>query len=245
MELSLPDVWTKVKVFPASIQGKGTGYIPGLLANALNTGEAEMGEGAAADVLVGEDRIGDIEIQVQHNAKHQGEPGYFNGAINVTALPGVKSDDDAGRISGTAIREAIAADDKESVRKMLDPHLAQSAEFEGIYNEMREAMKRAGLIKEMSAGAMGTTVGDTRTGRWGTSAWSNYNPRNNSKDDPVYQAMLRSPSTRMLNMTNSGTPNDHMPGQDVLNQRDEDEQDISEPTDLGEAVLEIIRKTLS
>ena len=245
MELSLPDVWTKVKVFPATIQGKGTGYIPGLVANAAASGEAGVQERGSVDVLVGEDRVSGIETQVAHNNKRQGEPGYYNGVLTVSALPGVKNDDDADRISGTVVREALARDDKESVRKLLDPHLAQSAEFEGVYAQLREAMKRAGLIQEMSAGAMGTTVGDTRTGRWGTSAWSNYNPRNNDRDDPVFQAMMRSPSTRMLSMTNSGTPNDHMPGQDSLDQRPEDEQDFSKPTDLDEAVFDIIRKSLS
>jgi hypothetical protein len=247
MELSLPDVWTKLKVFPASIQGKGTGYIPGLVANAANSGKAELPQAGAVDVLVGADRLKDIQTQAAHNAQHQGQPGYYTGVINAQALPDVKNDDDAGRISGTAVREALARDDKESVRKMLDPHLVSSPDFEDIYQQLREALRSAGLLGEGgSAGAMGTTVGDTRIGRFGGSAWSSYNPRNNDDDDPVWSAMSRSPSSRMLQMNYSGVPNDHMPGQDSLDDEDGDEQqDLSKPSDLGEAVLDTIARLLA
>jgi hypothetical protein len=261
MELSLPDVWSKVKVFPASIQGKGTGYIPGLIANAAASGEASIPMQGSVAVLVGEDRLDDITKQVAHNSQHMGEPGYYDGTITAQGLPDVRSDDDAGRISGTRVREALAKGDRDSVARMLDPRLVQSPEFESVFAQMREEMRRTGLLtkmteaimNEMGMGASETGPGATRGGRHGAGSWSSFNPRGAFLDDEeedgdhlnpgtkmapgadmVYQQMLRSPSTRMLNMANHGTANDHIPGQDVLDQKDDEEQDLPKPSDLGD-----------
>jgi len=251
MELSLPDVWSKIKVFPASIQGKGTGYIPGLIANAAASNQAAIPENGSITVLVGQDRVADIQTQAQHNSQHQGEPGYYSGVVDVQALPDVKNDDDAGRISGTRLREAIALNKIEDVKKMLDPHLAQNAEFEQIYVQMRDEMKRWGLVREiiegiineLGMGAMDGGPGATRGG--GTSGWSRAILAKDMTGDEIYNQLLRSPSTRMLPMTNKGTPNDHLPGQDVLDQRDEDEVGLGDPTDLSDAIVRVISRMLS
>jgi len=252
MKASLPDVWSKVKVFPATIQGKGTGYIPSLIANASATGEAEIPMDGSVDVLVGEDRLKDQQTQAKHNEAHKGEQGYYPGMINVTALPGVKNDDDAGRISGTRVREALAKNDQHSVMKMLDPHLANGPEFAVVYKELRDQMKKTGaanefitrtintVISELGMGGNETGPGATRGG--GTSGWSRAILARDMTGEEIYQQMNKSPSTRMLQMANHGTPNDHLPGQDSLDQRIEDEQDASKPTDLGELVVKSLQK---
>ena len=250
MELSLPDVWSKIKVFPATIQGKGSGYIPSLVANAAASKEASIPQDGAITVLVGEDRLQDYKTQVLHNAQHQGEPGYYTGVIDVQVLPGVKNDDDAGRISGTRVREAIAINKSEEVKKMLDPHLSQSGDFEAVYVQMRDEMKRSGLVREiiesiineLGMGAADGGPGATRGG--GTSGWSRAILARDMTGDEIYNQLLRSPSTRMLPLTNHGTPNDHLPGQDVLDQRDDDEQDHNQPTDLSDAVVKVINTVL-
>lgn len=252
MELSLPDVWNKVKVFPATIQGKGTGYVPGLVANASASGQAGIGEGGAVTVLVGEDRLADIQKQAENNRKHRGEPGFFDGALEVVALPGVKNDDDAGRISGTKLREALARGDQEAVRGMLDSRLAQSAEFEAVYGRLRDEMRSAGLVQEIAeavinelgGGAAETGPGATRGGSFGTSGWSRAALAKDMTGDELFQQMSRSPSTRMLPLDHSGTPNVNLPGTDSLDQRDEQEQDQNQPTDLKDCITRAIEKML-
>ena len=143
---------------------------------------------------------------------------------------------------------------------MLDPHLAQSPEFAAIVQQLRDDMRRMGLlskmaeavIAELGMGALETGPGATRGGRHGGSSWSAFNPRGAFLDDEedednlnpstkmapgadmVYLQMLRSPSTRMLNMTNRGSPNDHIPGEDLLDQKSSSEKDSAIPTDLGD-----------
>lgn len=241
MEASLPDVWSKVKVFPATIQGKGTGYIPSLIANAAASGMSEIPMDGAVDVLVGQDRLKDQQTQAKHNEAHKGEPSYYPGVINVAALPDVKNDDDAGRISGTKIREALTKNDEQAVKRMLDPHLANGPEFANIYKELKDQMMGGGLateiveavINELGSGAQ--DGGGARQG--GSSGWSRAILARDMTGEEIYQQMNRSPSTRMLAMANHGVPNDHLPGQDALNQTDEDEQDAHKPTDLGEMIV--------
>jgi cytidyltransferase-like protein len=247
MEASLPDVWSKIKVFPATIQGKGTGYIPGLIANAAASGMAEIQMDGSVDVLVGQDRVKDQETQAKHNEAHKGEKGYYPGIITVAALPDVKNDDDAGRISGTRLREAITNGDEQSVKKMLDPHLADGPEFANIYKELKDQMARfSGITKEIvetvinELGSGAQDGGAARQG--GASGWSRAILARDMTGEEIYQQMNKSPSTRMLQMANHGTPNDHLPGQDALDQSYEDEQDAKKPTDLGEfLVREIMR----
>lgn len=251
MELSLPDVWSKIKVLPATIQGKGTGYIPGLLANAAEAGET-VRQGGAVSVLVGKDRLPAIQKQAQHNQQHSGEPGYYQGQFDVYALEDVANDDDAGRISGTRVRQALVDDDKDAVMSMLDPHLSKGSDFSQIYLELRGELKSAGFLKDAAdavieaVGAAGMNMGPGPQGgrSGGTSGWSRAILAKDMTGDEIYQQMLRSPSTRMLPLDHHGTPNDHLPGQDSLDQRDSSEQDRNKPTDLGEVVSGMIRRKL-
>ena len=250
MEMSLPDVWSKVKVFPATIQGKGTGYVPGLIANASASGAAAISGDDVVNVLVGEDRVEDQKKQAINNNSHKGEAGYYNGIINVSALPGVKNDDDAGRISGTRVREALSKNDRTAVSQMMDPHLAQNPEFASVYEDMRKQLSKFGLaneiveavIAELGMGGAEGGPGATRGG--GSSGWSRAVLAKDMTGDEMFNQMLRSPSTRMLPMAHHGVPNSNLPGIDVLNQEDDTERDISKPTDLGEVIQQALTQLL-
>jgi cytidyltransferase-like protein len=227
MRASLPDIWSKLEIYPAS---------------------------------------GDLRSSAAALSGKSGSTMNQESNVIFQRMPGGDSDDDStGQISGKRALEALQDDEKDSVRKMLDPHVSsQEAQFEELYGRMRRALGAAGDktvevvtdspvpvrdgdLNEMGAGAMATTVGDTRTGRHGGSAWSSYNPRNKGADGDLYfQQMLRSPSTRMLDMTNSGTPNDHMPG-DYLDHHLDDPNDpdtpkeLKDPTDLSDMIVRRLR----
>lgn len=251
MEKSLPDVWSKVRVYPASIQEKGTGYIPGLVANVSQAGELDPKQ--PVTVLVGEDRIAAIRQQVEHNNKHMGEPGYYTGTIEAEALPGVKNDDDAGRISGTRLRAAIMKDDRKEIKKMLDPHLVSDpGSFEELLVKMADDMKKTrvsveaiveDVIQELGMGGLETGVGFTKGGAWGSSGWSRAILAGDEDGDEMFQQMLKSPSTRMLPMANHGTPNSDLPGINRV-EGEPNEDELRQPTDLDEAIMRVFRRHL-
>jgi nicotinamide mononucleotide adenylyltransferase len=187
--------------------------------------------------------------------------------------------DNVGDISGARVRDALLGDEKDQVAKMFDPSIYMGAHFDKMYERLRSELAAAGNkpaetitdapvpptdINEMSAGAMSTGIGDTRTGRHGGSAWSSFNPRSAFIDDrdeddedinpptkvapgagEQYQQMTRSPN-RMLDMANPGTPDNHTPGEELehhLDDGDDEERPETkkDPTDLSE----IIRNRLS
>jgi len=169
------------------------------------------------------------------------------------------------QISSKRIMDALLDDEREMVRKMLDPHVStEPATFEQIYARMRKELKGDGQkpvevvtdapapapeqLSELGMGALETGQGYTRGGAFGHSAWSGYNPRNKDMDgDNHYQQMLRSPSTRMLDMTNPGVPDSHTPGE-FLDQHLDDPDDpdrertIKDPTDLSDMIIRRIRR---
>lgn len=258
MEKSLPDVWTKIRVYPARIQDRGTGYVPGLIANVAQAGDLDPRQ--PVTILVGEDRIGAVKQQVEHNKKYEGQPGYFLGSMDVEALPGVKSDDEAGRISGTRVRKAIADGNRKEVVRLLDPHLVSDpGALEELLATMESEMKRHGpapkpkmaleaiveeVIAELGMGGLETGAGWSRGGAWGSSGWSRAVLAGDEDGDEVYQQMMRSPSTRMLPMANPGTPNSDLPGQNRVDREEDQADDLSDPTDLGEAVERAILNVL-
>jgi hypothetical protein len=110
------------------------------------------------------------------------------------------------------------------------------ARFSGITKEIVET-----VINELGSGAQ--DGGAARQG--GASGWSRAILARDMTGEEIYQQMNKSPSTRMLQMANHGTPNDHLPGQDALDQSYEDEQDAKKPTDLGEMVFNAAKKMLT
>jgi hypothetical protein len=119
------------------------------------------------------------------------------------------------------------------------------------------------IIREMGMGGSGTGRGYEGGGRGGSGSWSGYNPRGNFLDhdeeddediaalnpstEPApgapqeYQQLARSPSTRMLPMGNHGHPNSDLPSVNKIEGEDDEDQ-LRDPTDLGEAILNILRK---
>jgi cytidyltransferase-like protein len=246
MKESLTDVWAKLEVYPAQVAGKGTGYVPGLLSWVGQSGQSSVTPGAAVNVLVGEDRLGEVQKQIAHNKQHMQEDGYFKGVLEVSALPGVKNDDDAGRISGTRVREALARGDRESVKKMLDPRVSSDeAKFEEMYAKMRGELQTMGLVEqvteavlaEVGMGALETGVGGSRNGGWGSSAWSRaWLAQDEGDAESMYQKAMGSP-TRMLPMNNHpiDKPNAPLPGENSI--EDDLNDHLEDPTDLDEAII--------
>jgi cytidyltransferase-like protein len=250
MEKSLPDVWSKIRVYPASIQNKGTGYIPGLIANVSQANELNPKQ--PVTVLVGADRLAAVKQQVEHNNKHMGEPGYYTGTIEVEMLPNVKNDDDAERISGTRLRAAIANGDRKEIKRMFDAHLVSDpAAFEEILVKMAKDLKGKPkvsvesiveeVIAELGMGAMETGAGFTKGGAWGSSGWSRAILAGDEDGDEMFQQMLKSPSTRMLPMANHGTPNSDLPGINRV-EAEPNNDELREPTDLDEVILRVLRR---
>lgn len=268
MEASLKDIWSKLEIYPAQINGKGSGYIPGLASWVAQNYQSTLNGNSNVTVFVGEDRFEDIQQQLQHNQAHRMEPGYFQGNITVQPLKGVSLDDDnAGRISGTRVREALLNDEKDQVRKMLDPNVStEPAVFEELYTQMRRELGATGSkpvetitdapvagpqpeeLKEMGMGALETGVGWTRGGSWGSSGWSRAVLAKDMTGDEIYQQSLRAGQNRMLDMTNPGTPNDHMPGEELDHHLDGDDEDApktqKEPTDLSDMIQRHLRKLM-
>jgi len=220
MHASLPDIWDRLEIYPAA---------------------------------------GDIGRSISSRADRPGSTLHNNSRV-------VQMPSDEGNMSGKRVVEALQDDDKDMVRKMLDPHVStQEARFEELYGRLRRAVSASGKdtvevvtdapvpehrpdgIDEMSAGAMATTIGDTRTGRHGGSAWSSYNPRNKAPDgDTIFQQMLRSPTTRMLDMTNPGVPDNHTPGEELDHHIDDPAdpdcpEELSDPTDLSDMIIRRMR----
>jgi cytidyltransferase-like protein len=154
MKASLPDVWRKIEVYKATFGGKNSGYVPGILADVVGKGKSSLKGDTAVEILVGPDRFEQMKQQVaraqEFKASGKEETAFDPDLAVVKALPGVKNDDDTDRISGTRLRIALSKDDKEAVKKMLDPHLVSNVTlFEDVYEDLRrELTKSGGVVKE-------------------------------------------------------------------------------------------------
>jgi len=145
MKNSLPDVFSKIEVHKAEFEGKSSGYIPGILSDISINKKSSIQGDTAFEILVGDDRVQEIQKQMDHarQSKMRGTQLYFDpDMVIVKTLPGVKNDDEAGRVSGTSLRAAILKGDKESAKKLVDPHLVSNpADFESLYVRMEKELK--------------------------------------------------------------------------------------------------------
>jgi len=153
MKKSLPDVFSKLEIHKAEIEGKGSGFIPGIISELVGMGKTKLTPDTAFHVLVGEDRIETIKKQfdLAKNAReNKGIAFNFDlDAVMIQALPDVKNDDDSGRVSGTKVREALASDNKEEVKKLMDPHLVSNeSDFEKIYSELKNQLSASQPVKK-------------------------------------------------------------------------------------------------
>jgi cytidyltransferase-like protein len=149
MEMSLPDVEPKLEVYKAEVDGKATGYLPGILNRIIVDKNSSVEYDTAITILVGPDRYDDVKRMVSTAKKGDGQ--YFDpGLAVVEKMPDVTNDDQAGRISGTQVRAALVANKKDQVGQLLDPHvLSDKTAFDDIYQRMRDEMSRFVQLREL------------------------------------------------------------------------------------------------
>ena len=140
MKASLPDIFSKLEVHKTMV-----GYLPKVLSDlAINTSSVVEGD-SGVTLLVGPDRFEEVKKQFERAAasKEQGkEESFFDpGLVKVDKLDPVKLAGEEERISGTRFREALLADDRETVKKMVDSHLVSNEpEFEKMYTRLKEEL---------------------------------------------------------------------------------------------------------
>jgi hypothetical protein len=136
---SLPDMQARVEIHPAEIDGKSSGYVPGLLGNLIDQGDSVMKSGTAVTIVVGSDRISDMRRMLSRPQ----EPGMsFDPSLAVVEEMPDQSTSEGGRVSATAVRTSLLENDKKKVSQLMDPHLvSNSDEFSSIYRRMRKEMK--------------------------------------------------------------------------------------------------------
>ena len=144
MKKSMPDIMSKLEIYKAQMDGKNSGYIPGVLSDIIKNNSTSIDGGAAFQILVGQDRLQDVQKQIEHakKAKEQGTESNFDPNLaTVGAISDVKNDDDVDRVSGTRVRDAIVQDQRDVVKSLLDPHLVSNpADFEEIYAELKKQL---------------------------------------------------------------------------------------------------------
>lgn len=154
MKASLPDVWRKLEVYKATSGGKNSGFVPGILSDVAGKGSALKGD-TACEILVGPDRFEQMKQQIDRSKEYKAQGKAADSNFDpdlavVKMLPGVKNDDDTDRISGTRLRQALAKDDRNAVKSMLDPHVTSNqATFESIYKDLKDELaKNEGPLRE-------------------------------------------------------------------------------------------------
>lgn len=190
MHRSLPDVGSKVEIHRAEAGGKATGFIPEIVSQMVRDGNSSIKAGSAINILVGRDRFPEIKGQLDRARSYisgGGDLEFDPDLAVVKQIADVQSDDDAGRVSGTKLREALARDDKESVRSMMDSHMISNpSDFEKIYQRLRDEMPKVGpqklgeldqviedVLHEASPGVNMMGPSSTQVGmKAGSSAWS-------------------------------------------------------------------------
>ncbi len=180
MKRSLPDVSSKLEVYKAEFDGKASGYLPGVLGSIIKDENSSIEMGTAVNILVGPDRFEEVKKQIEHAVKYKesGKEVFFDPAMaTVRKIEGVTDDDTAERVSATQVRQALADNDTESLKKLLDPHLMSvEADFEKVVGDMqrelgeipgqKKAVKKESLTEDLAAigeaGVMGL-LADTAT----------------------------------------------------------------------------------
>jgi hypothetical protein len=97
---------------------------------------------------------------------------------------------------------------------------------ESVNLALRDVIVEA-VMSEMGMGALETGVGGTRTGSYGSSAWSRGEKYGDMTGDEMFQHLQRSRDS--LKMANHGSPNTSLPGFNPFGEKDGG----NEPTDLG------------
>lgn len=147
MKASLPDIANKLEVHKAEWEGKESGFLPGVLSEILADDESTtLQKDYAVNVVVGEDRYKDVLNQIESAkklVKNGRELNLDPSLINVQKMERTVDGEDVKGVSATKVRDALIRDDKESVEKMLDPHvISNPSQFERLYNDLKKEMER-------------------------------------------------------------------------------------------------------
>lgn len=153
MKKSLKDVMPKIETYKSEWDGKPSGFLPGVLNDIIGDHNSSIEPKTAVNILVGPDRFDSMNRMMQSAGKHSDKLQHLDPSLfTVSKLPGVKTNiDDDDRISATSVRDALAANDKQAVEKMLDPHVTSNpAGFDSIYNDLRKELGRTTKVQELT-----------------------------------------------------------------------------------------------
>lgn len=149
IRLSLPDIEDRIEVRKAEVDGKQNAFLPALIGRVVTETDSILGPDTVANILVGPDRYEDIKRQFESAADSELD-GFDPTKFTVQKVEEL-SDDDGSRVSGTSIRDAIAADNKEAVKKLLDPHVStDETKFNDLFEKMSAELssKKESLVRE-------------------------------------------------------------------------------------------------
>lgn len=142
MKLSLPDVWGKIEVYPAKYGNKQSEYMPGLMQMVVANHASSVKEDSAVNIVVPEDKIQQVQQQIDDNAGRQETPGYFKGILSVGPLEPSNIDDQNARA-------IIASNDIDSAREIFDQTLVSNPnDFKNVFDAMRAEMKQVKALSE-------------------------------------------------------------------------------------------------
>lgn len=147
IKASLSDVYSKLEVYKVS-----SGFIPEVLSKiAIDEKSALQGD-TAVTLIVGKDRVENFKTQLAKQAEKEktgvGEKFFDPSLVVVEELPEIKVDGEDERISGTRFRKAVSEDDKETVKKFVDPLLlSNEADFEQLYADMKDELSKSSSFK--------------------------------------------------------------------------------------------------
>lgn len=135
MRASLPDVESKLEVYRAEVDGKPSGFVPGILDGVVRKGSTSVRPETAVTIIVGQDRYGSMVKQVQSAQASPSKDGLDVELLMVERIPRDPDSSD----SGSKVRTALERDDRNAVEAMLDPHvMSDQATFDELYGRMRK-----------------------------------------------------------------------------------------------------------
>ena len=140
MESSLPDIWSKIDVRRAEIDGLPSDDLPRLLSNVSANGGTPVRAGVALEAVLGSDRFDLAKRQFEKAAEEDPDGWYDPSQVVVRRIPGA-TDSGTARYTDRDVIVALKEDDRESFRQLVDPHLASDDEnFEKVYASLRREL---------------------------------------------------------------------------------------------------------
>jgi len=161
MKRSLPDVWGKVIVRPATYEGRPSGFVPGVLSDMSKEKGSPIKSDTSFQVLVGPDRVDDVRRQFEQ------APEGLNidtSLVSVEEMPEVESPSGKS-VSGTDVRAALKAGDEARLKELLDPQLVSNEhDFHEVVKKMKSEMGIREDISKTATAAPKNQGGFARVG---------------------------------------------------------------------------------